>query len=113
MLARRGGLSAEYFNNAFLSGVPTLTKVDTVLNFDWLDGMITPEAGKFVSAHWNGKLLAPRTEDFTFLLNGDDGFRLWLDGQLLIDRWDTCCDEMTARVPLVEGTFYDLVIEFR
>jgi len=29
VLARRGGLYAEYFNNAFLSGVPTLTKVDS------------------------------------------------------------------------------------
>jgi len=34
-LARRGGLYAEYFNNAFLSGVPILTKVDSSLEFDW------------------------------------------------------------------------------
>jgi beta-glucosidase len=113
VLARRGGLYAEYFNNAFLSGVPILTKVDNSVDFDWLDGMITSEAGDFVSAHLYGKLLAPSSEEFIFTLNGDDGFRLYLNGQLLIDRWDTCCDEMTAKLDLVEGVFYDLVLEYK
>jgi hypothetical protein len=60
--------------------VPTLTKVDNVLNFNWTDELITAEAGYFVSAHWYGKLLSPTTEDFTFILNGNDGFRFFLDG---------------------------------
>lgn len=33
-----------------MSGVPTLSKVDNSFDFDWSDGMITPEAGDFVSA---------------------------------------------------------------
>lgn len=70
-------MTAEYFNNAFLSGVPDLTKVDTQLEFAWGDGLITNEAGNFVSAHWYGKLLAPASEPFTFTLNGDEGFRLY------------------------------------
>lgn len=41
-MARKGGLYAEYFNNAFLSGVPTLTKVDNILRFDWSDKLVTP-----------------------------------------------------------------------
>jgi hypothetical protein len=98
VLARPGGLYAEYFNNAFLSGVPTLTKVDHSLDFDWSDGMITAEAGDFVSAHWYGKLKAPISEDFTFVLTGDEGFRFFINGDLLIDRWDTCCDVMTSTV---------------
>jgi len=79
VLARRGGLYAEYFNNAFLEGVPALTRVDSKLNFtEWKDGLITAQAGDYVSAHWHGKLLAPSTEDITFILNGDDGFRfIW------------------------------------
>jgi hypothetical protein len=96
VLARQGGLHAEYFNNAFLSDSPTLTKVDHKLDFNWSDGMLTPEAGDFVSVHWYGKLLAPKSEPYTFVLKGDEGFRLYLDGQLLIDRWDSCCDEMQA-----------------
>jgi hypothetical protein len=102
VLARKGGLYAEYFNNAFLEGIPALTRVDSKLNFtEWHDGLITAESGDFVSAHWYGKLLAPATEDFTFILNGDDGFRFIWQGQVLIDRWDTCCDEMSVTIALV------------
>lgn len=42
VLARKGGLYAEYFNNAFLSGVPTLTKVDNIMNFNWSGSLVTP-----------------------------------------------------------------------
>lgn len=74
---------------------------------------MTPEAGDFVSVHWYGKLLAPFSEDFTFLFSGDDGFRFYLEGVLLIDRWDSCCDDMTANVPLTQGRYYDFVVEYR
>jgi hypothetical protein len=114
VLARKGGLYAEYFNNAFLSGVPSVAdKVDNVMKFDWGYDSLTPESGDFVSIHWYGKILAPTTEDFTFILSGDDGFRMYLDGVLLIDRWNWCCDDMTVTVALVEGTFYDLVLEYK
>jgi hypothetical protein len=92
VLARRGGLYAEYFNNAFLEGEPVISRVDNAINFDKSDGLITNESGDFVSIHWYGKLLAPATEDFTFILNGDDGFRFYLQGILLVDRWNSCCD---------------------
>lgn len=113
VLARIGGLYAEYFDNAFLSGTPSKTQIDNNLDFEWGQGLVTPNAGDFVSVHWFGKLLAPSTEDFTFLLSGDDGFRFYLNGVLLIDRWDTCCDDMTADVPLKQGSYYDFVVEYR
>ena len=113
VLARKGGLYAEYFNNAFLNGVPTLTKVDNIMNFNWSTGLITPQAGNFISIQWYGKLLAPTSEDFTFILMGDDGFRFYLQGVLLVDRWDTCCDVMQVAIPLIAGQFYDIVIQYK
>lgn len=113
VLARRGGLYAEYFNNAFLNGVPALTRVDNIMDFDWSDGLLTFEAADFVSVHWYGKLLAPSTEDFTFIMKGDDGFRFYFEGTLLVDRWDSCCDDMQVTVRLVEGTFYDVIFEYK
>lgn len=112
-MARKGGLYAEYFNNAFLNGVPTLTKVDNIMNFNWSTGLITPQAGNFISIQWFGKLLAPYSEEFTFILQGDDGFRFYLQGVLLVDRWDTCCDVMQVAIPLVAGQFYDIVIQYK
>lgn len=113
IIARQGGLYAEYFNNAFLSGVPTVTQVDNFFDFQWGENLVTPEAGDFVSIHWFGKLLAPHSEDFTFKLSGDDGFRMYLEGVLVIDRWDTCCDDMTLTIALTKDKFYDLEIHFK
>jgi len=112
-LARRGGLYAEYFNNAFLNGVPSLARVDNIMNLRWNEGLLTKEASDFVSIHWYGKILAPLTEDFTFILRGDDGFKFYFDNELLIDRWDSCCDDMLLTLRLVQGTFYDIRIEYK
>ena len=113
VLIRQGGLSAEFFNNAFLDGVPAMKRVENFLDYTWGEDLITMEAGDFVSIHWYGKLKAPVTEDVTFILTGDDGFRFYFDNQLVIDRWDSCCDEMRIRLALVEDTFYDFVLEYR
>ena len=110
VLARRGGLWAEYFNNGFLNGVPAWQKVENIMSFDWGSGLVSREAADFVSAHWYGKLLAPTTEDYTFILIGDDNFRMFIDGKLLIDRWDSCCADMQVAVRLIEGRFYDIVL---
>lgn len=112
-LARKGGLYAEYFNNAFLYGEPALTRIDNNIDFNWGENLVTNEASDFVSAHWYGKLLAPFSEDFTFILNGDDGFRFYFANKLVIDRWDKCCDEMQVRIALEQGKFYDIVIEYK
>ena len=63
VLARKGGLYAEYFNNAFLDGIPALTRVDNIMNFNWTDGIITEESGDYVSIHWYGKLLYLYSEE--------------------------------------------------
>ena len=109
----QGGFYAEYFNNAFLDGVPAIARIDNELNFDWGLDLVTNEAADFVSARWFGKILAPFTEEFTFILHADDGVRVYFDGTLVIDRWDSCCDDVTTTQPMVQGTFYDLMIEWK
>lgn len=113
VLARAGGLWAEYFNNAFLNGEPAMSRVDNRLDFTWNGDLVTKEASDFTSIHWYGKLLAPASEDFTIIMNGDDGFRFYIDHVLLIDRWETCCDEMMFTMTFVQGQFYDIRVEFK
>ena len=93
--------------------MPIITRVESFLDYDWGEGLITEQAGDFVSIHWYGKLKAPFSEDFTMIFSGDDGFRFYFDNELLIDRWDTCCDDMTIRLTLEQDTYYDFVLEFR
>ena len=79
VLARRGGLYAEFFNNIQLQGTPVFGRIDSIIDFDWGVSKLTEQSGDYVSAQWFGKLKAPRSEPFTFILNGDDGFRLYID----------------------------------
>lgn len=82
------GLSAEYFNNISLSGEPAVKKTNTAIDFLWTlslpDRAIT---GNFYSARWRGKIHSPKTGTFKIGLEGNDGFRLYLDNKLVIDNW--------------------------
>lgn len=109
----QGGLLAEYWNNAFLDGVPAITREDFKVDFDWGLGLITNEVADFVSIRWSGKVRAPATEDFTFILHADDAVRMWINEELKIDRWDSCCEDVAVTVSLVMGTYTDLRIEYK
>jgi beta-glucosidase len=82
------GLLGEYYNNIDLAGNPALTRIDRELNFRWTlyspDPVINYD---FFSAKWTGKIIAPATGLFKIGLDGNDGYRLYLDGKLLIDNW--------------------------
>jgi beta-glucosidase len=82
------GLRGEYYNNIDLSGNPTITRIDKELNFRWTLYSPDPEINyDFFSAKWTGKIKAPATGLYKIGLDGNDGYRLYLDGKLLIDNW--------------------------
>jgi len=77
----------EYFVNTTLSGTPTVVRDDPYVNFSWGTGSPAPGIGadRF-SARWTRNLdLAAGTYRFTMTV--DDGGRLWVNNQLLIDAW--------------------------
>jgi hypothetical protein len=39
------------------------------------------------SARWTGKLKVDKDAEYTFYLSTDDGTRMWVDGNLLVDAW--------------------------
>lgn len=39
------------------------------------------------SARWQGRLVIPESGEYTFVVQGDDGYRLYLNGELVLDRW--------------------------
>lgn len=79
-----------------MDGIPAISRIDTEINFDWGTGLITNDVADFVSIRWWGKVLATATEEYTFIIHADDGVRFYLNGVLLIDRWDECCSDVTA-----------------
>ena len=83
-----GGWEAEYYNNMTLSGTPVLTRNDPQIDFTWLGGSPDPgvvQADHF-SARWTQTSYFP-PGNYRFDLTVDDGARLFVNGELLIDVW--------------------------
>ena len=107
-------LTGEYFNNLTLTGPPTITRTDPAINFQWT--LSTPAQGlghDFYSIRWTGTLHAPKTGNYHIGLDGNDGFRLYLDGKLLIDNWEKrTYSTILKEVTLEQGRDYPIRIEF-
>ncbi len=77
----------EYYNNPDLVGAPVFIRNDSAINFDF--GTAGPGGGipgTNFSVRWTGS----RDYDagaYRFTTKTDDGMRLWIDNQLLIDQW--------------------------
>jgi hypothetical protein len=82
-----GNWQAEYFNNTTLSGAPALTRHDASINFNWGDG--SPGSGvaaDLFSARWT-RTVNLAADRYRFSLTVDDGARLWVNGQIVINAW--------------------------
>lgn len=84
------GLKAEYFSNPRLEGTPAVTTADEVIDFSW--GWANPKPGinrGSYSVRWSGRLLPPKTGNYKIGVSASSGgFRLYLDGELVIDEWE-------------------------
>lgn len=94
----------EYFSNPNLAGTPTLVRVDPSINFNWGSGSPDPTIpSDFFSVRWTRtSYYAAGTWNFT--TTTDDGVRLYVDGQLVIDQWHPqSATSYTANVTLGAG----------
>ena len=58
--------------------------------------------------------MRPQTsEPYTFYLRADDGVRLYVDHELLLDMWEVHSIEKNVVVPLTAGSFHDLKLEYK
>ena len=83
------GLKAEFFKNTDLSGEPYFTKIDRLDNPNLIYGTRQPNIRneKEYSIRWSGKLNIKESGKYNFMVKGADGFRLFVDDNLLIDQW--------------------------
>ena len=74
------GLRGEYFTGELWEGEPAFDRVDPLLMFAWPEAEPWPTP---FSVRWTGTLHVPADGDYRFVLNADDGVRLWLDDQIV------------------------------
>lgn len=109
------GLKGTYYNNVNFSGDPIVSRNDAHVDFNWtLYGPSLELDNHFYSARWDGELIAPETGIIKVGLEGNDGYRLYVNDELLIDRWE----KTSYHTDLIPFTFtkdkhYPVRIEFK
>ena len=105
--------AASYFNNTNLTGTAVSTNLETAVFYDWGAGSPDPSIGlDTFSIRWTGQVQPEHTEPYSFFVNSNDGVKLWVDGQLIIDRWTNATLVTTGTVSLVGGVRYDIKYEY-
>ena len=106
------GWVGEYFTNMSLAGSPLLVRVDSAIDFNWGAGSPDPRiAPDRFSARWS-RYVYMDAGRYQFTVEADDGVRLWVDGALVIDRWqDQPPTTYVAQRDLSAGT-HSLRVEY-
>ncbi|MBA2715332.1 MAG: hypothetical protein H0U55_17505, partial [Rubrobacteraceae bacterium] len=83
-----GSFLAEYRNELrSFNTLPVLSRCEPAINYDW--GSASPASGvnpDSFTARWVGSFDF-EASDYEFTATADDGVRLFVDGELLIDQW--------------------------
>ena len=107
------GLTGTYYSNIDFTG-NSITRTDAAVNFNWGTGGPSSTIGTDTfSARWTGQVEAEETGRYTFFTRTDDGVRLWVNGQLIVDRWlPQSATEHSGSIELVAGRKYDIKMEY-
>src|SRR5215211_5582218 len=106
------GLTAQYFHNADFTGLAG-TRTEAI-SHDW--GASSPgfgiDADSF-SVRWTGQVEPAFSQTYTFRVLSDEGVRLCVNGQLLIDDWEShTARTRTGTIELVAGQRYDIRLDY-
>ena len=82
------GLKGEYFPNEELRGAAALTRTDKHVHFDWGEGSFAEgQPVDHFSARWTGYFVPRKSGDYKFFTSADDGVRLYIADDMVIDDW--------------------------
>ncbi len=89
-------VKGEYFNqfDKTVTSIPaawpvTAARTESNIDYDWGSGAPGPAGigADHFSVRWTGSVIPTTTEAVTFYTVTDDGARLWINGNLVVDRW--------------------------
>ena len=107
------GLAGAYYNNLTLEGNPALERTERV-NFTWTDSPGPGVNANGFSVRWTGSVEASAGGTFLFRTRSNDGVRLWVNGNLVIDNWAQhgTTDDQSPPISLVWKQRYSIVMEY-
>ena len=107
------GLHGDYFSGTAFNTL-VLQRTDPYIDFNWALGSPAPtlSTNQF-SVRWTGFVQPRYSEVYTFHVTADDGCRLWVNDQLLIDKWrNDSGTEVSGSIALTGGQPYDIKLEY-
>ena len=109
---QRGGLDATFFDNVDFTGAQ-VSRTDATVNYDFGSG--SPASGigaDTFSGRWTGQIEAPVSGQYTFTTRSDDGVRLFVEGEPVIDNWtDHGATNNSGSITLEAGRRYDVALD--
>src|SRR5437763_10368687 len=96
--------TGSYYSNPSLEGSPVFTRIDPALVFNW--GTQSPGPG-IGSQYWSARWLSVQylnAGTYRFNIEADDGVRMYIDGQNILDAWhDEAATTYAVNVQVVAG----------
>jgi uncharacterized protein (DUF1800 family) len=116
------GLTGQYFTNSsstYSSGANfnpanlVLTEVDPTIDFIWGTFSLPFTNSGYYTVRWTGQIQPEFSETYYFDALTDDGVRLWINDQLIIDRWvPQGPTDSIGSIALQGGARYDIRMEY-
>jgi hypothetical protein len=110
------GLTGDYYSNQSqtFTNPPTLTRKDATVNFNWGSGSPDPSISTdHFTVRWTGAVQPQFNDTYTFYTTTDDGVRLWVNGQLIVNEWiDQGATEWNGSIALAAGQKYPVTMEY-
>ncbi len=100
------GLKVEYFGGVNLEGGATGTGTMPNARLDW-------RGDRETSARWTGTIVAPETGDYGFRFASENGYRVYVDGKLVVDEWGVgdAPSILSGTIRLEKGQRYPIRVE--
>ena len=106
------GLRAEFFDNPDLT-LMRVSRIDGTVNYYWHGSSPANEVEPDTfSARWTGQVIPAFSETYTFHVDADDGVRLWVNGQTVIDAWGDGHKQVSGQVAMTAGQRHDIRLEY-
>ena len=109
------GLKGEYYSNTGFSGSPT-TRTDYFVNIrpsNSDQSTDAPVQSSQLTVRWSGVVLPSVTGSHTFLFTTDDGVRVYINDNLVINRWfSQGATEYAASINMTAGSAVPIRIEY-
>jgi len=113
-LGTGSGLKGQYFQSGLFANTLVTTRVENP-DFDWGTGKPAPGMrSDFFSVKWTGYVQAEEAGVYRLRTLSDDGVRVTVNGQKVIDHWKShsAATDTSADIVMEAGKRYDISIEY-